>query len=99
MKKGNLKNLSDWKKLRKNETLKRSRKKRLRHSKVKTEKKQIVPSKLLWKWFHLNDNTNLQPRVKKLSYQTSRLLYRKVFGFPIGKNEAFKPSYLYISYL
>ena len=61
---------------------------------VKMEKKQIVPSKLLWKWFHLNDNTKLQPRVKKLSYQTSRLLYKKVFGFPI-RNAAISPFPIY----
>ena len=39
MKKGELKNLSDGKKLRKNETLKRGRKTRIRRSNIKMEKK------------------------------------------------------------
>ena len=91
MKKGNLKNLSDWKKLRKNET--KSEKQTRAFKTVKMEKKQIVTSKLLWKWFHLNDY-KITTQSEKIILPDLELIIQKGLWFPNTKR-----SYLPISYL
>ena len=91
MKKGNLKNLSDWKKLRKNET--KSEKQTKAFKTVKREKKQIVTSKLLWKWFHLNDY-KITTQSEKIILPDLELIIQKGLWFPNTKR-----SYLPISYL
>ena len=60
---------------------------------VKMEKKQIVTSKLLWKWFHLNDY-KITTQSEKIILPDLEVIIQKGIWFPNTKR-----SYLPISYL